>query len=83
MFSLLCLLCCWVLLRYVTYKYNYWKRHECLTQHQLEEKLRGPEFELDTRYGEQSVVPASLPPLMCNCTSTEAVHTPIRLVTCD
>jgi hypothetical protein len=37
--------------RWLTVKWRYWKGAECLTQHQLQESLRGPEFELDQRYG--------------------------------
>jgi hypothetical protein len=39
--------------RWLTAKWRYWRRAKCLTQHQLQESLRGPVFELDYRYGEQ------------------------------
>ncbi|WIA18083.1 hypothetical protein OEZ85_009564 [Tetradesmus obliquus] len=38
--------------RWLTVKWRYWHRAECLTQHQLQESLQGPEFTLDQRYGE-------------------------------
>jgi len=45
--------------RWLQLKYNEWRRGKCLTQAQLEESLRGPEFQLDTRYGEPQHTPAS------------------------
>eukprot|EP00775_Hariotina_reticulata_P002590 gene2590-2892_t len=41
-----------LIIRWLQLKYNEWSRKKCLTQPQLEESLRGPEFQLDTRYGE-------------------------------